>query len=150
MCERDVIILVSFSYLMGLTKPQVAPQSTRIDHYRRFGVAMTQKMASPATDTPLYSYIDIRASHTTALSLSYTMHPPHVTGEVSRRPSQNTLSPSWVTLGARSAATPPRADTQLSSAHSEYPGNYTVTGWATPPPLPRRTGYRVFPYPFDV
>ena len=66
---------------------------------------MTQTMASPAGDTPLYSYIDMTASHPTALSLSYTMHPPYVTVQVSRRTSQNTLSPSWAGPGARSAAT---------------------------------------------
>ena len=63
-------------------------------------------MASPARDTPLYSYIDMTASHRTALSLFYTMHPPYVTGQGSRRTSQNTLSPSWATSGARSAAIP--------------------------------------------
>ena len=36
--------------------------------------------------------------------------PPYVTGQVSRRTSQNTLSPSSATFGARSAATPPLPD----------------------------------------
>ena len=66
---------------------------------------MTQTMASPTGDPPLYTYIDMTASHPMALSLSYTMHPPYVTGQVSRRTSQNTLSPSWATSGARSPAT---------------------------------------------
>ena len=35
-------------------------------------------MASTAGDTPSYSYIDMTASHPTALSLSYAMHPPYV------------------------------------------------------------------------
>ena len=66
---------------------------------------MTQTMASPAGDTTLYPYIDMTARDPMASSLSDTMHPTYVTGEVSRRTSQNTLSPSWATLGARSAAT---------------------------------------------
>ena len=109
---------------MGLTKPKVAPQTTRIDHYSRYGVSMTQTMTSAVGDTPLYSYIDMTASHPTALSLSYTMHPPYVTGQVSRRTSQNTLSPSWATPEARSATTPPLPDAELSSARSGYPGHY--------------------------
>ena len=62
-------------------------------------------MASPAGDIPSYSSIDMTASHLTALSLSYTMHPPYVTGQISQRTSQNTLSPSWATSGGRSART---------------------------------------------
>ena len=66
---------------------------------------MTQTMASPAGDTPLYTYIDTTASHPTAVLLPYTMHPPRVTGQVSRRTSQNSLPPTWATPGSRSAVT---------------------------------------------
>ena len=66
---------------------------------------MTQTLASPAGDTPLFSYIDMTANHPTASSLSYTMHPPYVAGQISRRTFQNTLSPSSATPEARSAAT---------------------------------------------
>ena len=102
--------LILSSLWWDFSKPQVAPQSTRIDHYSRDGVSMTKTIASPTGDTPLYSYIDMTASHPTALSLSYTMHPPYVTGQVSRHPKINTPLPSWATSGACSAVTPPLPD----------------------------------------
>ena len=70
-------------------------------------------MGSTFGDTPLCTYIDLAASHPTALSLPYTTHPPYVIGQVIRRTSYNTLSPPWATPGALSAATTPVASSLL-------------------------------------